>query len=90
MTSINYIEIIGIIAATLTTAAFIPQVYKTWKTKDVSGLSLPMFSMFTLGIILWLVYGLLTNNLPIILANVITVALSFMLLYFKIRYGHKK
>lgn len=90
MTAINYIEIIGLIAATLTTAAFIPQVYKTWKTKDVSGLSLPMFSMFTLGIILWLVYGLLTNNLPIILANVITAALSLMLLFFKIKYGFKK
>jgi len=90
MTNINYIEIIGLIAATLTTAAFIPQVYKTWKTKDVSGLSLPMFSMFTLGIIFWLVYGLLTNNLPIILANVITAALSLMLLFFKIKYGSKK
>lgn len=90
MTNTNYIEIIGLIAAFLTTAAFVPQAYKTWKTKDVSGLSLPMFSMFTLGIVLWLIYGLLTNNLPIILANVITAALSFMLLFFKIKYGTKK
>lgn len=86
----NYIEIIGLIAAFLTTAAFVPQAYKTYRTKDVSGLSLPMFSMFTLGIFLWFTYGLLNDSLPIILANAVTGVLSIMLLVFKIRYGKRE
>ncbi len=87
MSGIDDIEIIGLIAATLTTAAFLPQVYQTWKTKDVSGLSLPMFTMFFVGIVFWLIYGVLKESLPIILANAITVISSFLLLYFKIKYG---
>ncbi|WP_201739438.1 SemiSWEET family sugar transporter [Dokdonia sinensis] len=90
MPEINNIEIIGLIAAFLTTASFVPQVYKTWKTKDVSGLSLPMFSMFTLGIILWLIYGIYSNSISIILANTVTVVLSFMLVYFKLKYSKRK
>lgn len=85
----NYIEIIGLIAAFLTTAAFVPQAYKTWKTKDVSGLSLPMCSIFTVGILMWLAYGILTHSLPIILANAITGILSIMLFVFKIKYNNK-
>ncbi|ANH59751.1 MULTISPECIES: SemiSWEET family sugar transporter [Dokdonia] len=87
MSGIDDIEIIGLIAATLTTAAFLPQVYQTWKTKDVSGLSLPMFTMFFVGIVFWLIYGVLKESLSIILANAITVISSFLLLYFKIKYG---
>ncbi len=89
MTGIDDIEIIGLIAAVLTTAAFLPQVYQTWKTKDVSGLSLPMFTMFFVGIVFWLIYGVLKESLSIILANAITVVSSFLLLYFKIKYGKK-
>ncbi|WP_396597549.1 SemiSWEET family sugar transporter [Dokdonia sp. R86516] len=89
MAGIDNIEIIGLVAATLTTAAFLPQVYQTWKTKDVSGLSLPMFTMFFVGIVFWLVYGVLKESLAIILANAITVVSSFLLLYFKIKYGKK-
>ena len=87
MSGIDDIEIIGLIAATLTTAAFLPQVYQTWKTKDVSGLSLPMFTMFFVGIVFWLIYEVLKESLSIILANAITVISSFLLLYFKIKYG---
>jgi len=86
----DYIEIIGLAAATLTTAAFIPQVIKTWRTKDVSGLSLPMFSMFTLGILLWFLYGVMTHSRPIILANTVTGILSIMLLILKIKYSTKR
>jgi len=85
--NIDYIEIIGLIAAVLTTAAFLPQVYKTWKTKDVSSLSLPMFSIFFVGVVMWLIYGLLIESLAIILANFVTVISSFLLLYFKIKFG---
>lgn len=85
----NHIEIIGLIGATLTTASFLPQVYQTWKTKDVSGLSLPMFSMFFVGILFWFAYGLLINSLSIVLANAITAISSFILVYFKLKYRNK-
>ena len=83
---IDYIEIIGLIAAFLTTASFLPQVYKTWKTKDVSSLSLPMLTMFFIGVVMWLIYGVLKESLAIILANAITVISLFLLVYFKIKY----
>ena len=88
--NIDYIEIIGLIAAFLTTGAFLPQVYKTWKTKDVSSLSLPMFSMFFIGVVMWLIYGILIESFAIILANAITIISSFLLVYFKIKYGRNK
>ncbi|UKM65898.1 SemiSWEET transporter [Flavobacteriaceae bacterium GSB9] len=83
----NYIEIIGFIAAVLTTAAFLPQVYKTWKTKDVSSLSLPMLLMFFIGVLAWLIYGFLTHSPSMIFANSITIVSAFLLIYFKIAYG---
>jgi len=86
---IDYIEIIGLIAAALTTAAFLPQVYKTWKTKDVKGLSLPMVLMLFVGVGLWLVYGFLMKSISIITANSITIISIFLLVYFKIKH-HKK
>ena len=87
---LDYIEIIGLIAAFLTTAAFLPQVYKTWKTKDVSSLSLPMLTMFFVGVIMWLIYGLLIESLAIILANAITLISLFLLVYFKLKYSKNR
>ncbi|MDU8884944.1 SemiSWEET transporter [Yeosuana sp. MJ-SS3] len=89
MFQIDYIEIIGLIAATCTTAAFLPQVYKTWKTKDVAGLSLPMVLMLFIGVALWLLYGFLMKSISIIIANSITIISIFLLVYFKIKH-HKK
>lgn len=89
MKNLNYIEIIGLCAAVLTTAAFLPQVYKTWKTKDVSALSLPMLSMFFVGVFLWLVYGLLLSSPSLILANSITLVSVLLLFIFKIKYRKK-
>ena len=86
---IDSVEIIGLIAAILTTSAFVPQVIKTWKTKDVEGLSLPMYSVFFVGIVLWLVYGILIESLSVILANVITAILALILVYFKIRFKNR-
>ena len=85
----NHIEIIGFTAAFLTTAAFLPQVYKTWKTKDVSALSLPMLLMFITGITLWLVYAFYIQSPSMIAANTITIGSSFLLIYFKIKYSKK-
>lgn len=85
----NNIEIIGFGAAVLTTAAFLPQVYKTWKTKDVSALSLPMLIMFITGITLWLIYALYIPSPSMIIANGITIGSSILLIYFKIKYNKK-
>ena len=89
MENLDYIEIIGLCAAVLTTAAFLPQVYKTWKTKDVSSLSMPMLSMFLTGVVLWLIYGFLLESPALILANSITCVSAFLLFYFKIKYQNK-
>jgi len=89
MFQIDATEIIGLIAAVLTTAAFLPQVYKTWKTKDVSSLSFPMLVLFFIGIILWFIYGVLLQSLSMILANSITIVSAFLLVYFKIKYDKK-
>ena len=86
--TIDSIEIIGLTAAILTTAAFLPQVYQTWKTKDVKGLSLPMVLMLFVGVGLWLVYGFLMKSISIIIANSITIISIFLLVYFKIKH-HK-
>jgi len=84
--NIDSIEVLGLIAACLTTYAFLPQVYKTWKTKDVSAFSLPTFSLFFVGIAFWLVYGVLKESLSMILANTITLVSSFTLLVFIFKY----
>ncbi len=80
------IMILGLVAAGLTTVAFIPQVHKTWKTKSAKDLSLGMYLIFTSGVILWLIYGILKDDIPIIAANVVTLSLTLVLLYFKIFY----
>lgn len=82
----NTIEFIGLSAAALTTIAFLPQVYKTWKTKDASSLSLPMLILFFVGIIFWLVYGVFLKSLSMILANTFTLISSSLLIAFKIKY----
>ena len=81
-----YADWIGTLAATLTTASFVPQVLHTFRTKDVSGISLGMYSAFTLGVGLWLVYGLLLDAWPIVIANAITVSLAMCILLMKLRY----
>jgi MtN3 and saliva related transmembrane protein len=77
---------IGTLAAVLTTSSFVPQVLHTFRTKDVSGISLGMYSAFTLGVGLWLVYGLLLDAWPIVIANAITVSLATCILVMKLRY----
>lgn len=80
-------EAIGYLAATLTTAAFIPQAWLTWKTQRADGVSLGMYSIFTLGVALWLVYGLVIGAWPIVIANAITLALALFILVMKFRYS---
>jgi MtN3 and saliva related transmembrane protein len=81
------IDIVGALAAFLTTASFLPQAWLSFKTRDVSGVSLTMYSAFTLGVALWLVYGVLLRAWPIVIANVITLALALAILGMKLIYG---
>jgi len=79
-------DLVGYAAAALTTASFVPQALHTFQTKDVRGISLGMYSAFTLGVALWLAYGLLLNAWPIVIANAITLALAASILVMKLRY----
>jgi MtN3 and saliva related transmembrane protein len=80
------IEWIGAVAAVLTTASFLPQVWLTFRTRDVSGISLGMYSCFTTGVALWLVYGLSIGSVPVTVANVITLTFASAILVMKIVY----
>ena len=77
-------EVIGYLAATLTTCSFLPQAILTLKTRDTEALSLGMYSLFTSGVFLWLIYGLYLSNMAIILANAVTFLLAATILGFKI------
>ena len=81
-----FTDLVGSLAATLTTASFIPQALHTFRTKDVRGISLGMYSAFTAGVALWLVYGILLGAVPIIAANAITLSLALAILVMKLRY----
>lgn len=77
-------EWLGYAAAALTTAAFVPQAWLTFRTRDVSGISLGMYSVFTLGVALWLAYGWVLQAWPIVVANVVTLLLAFSILLMKL------
>jgi MtN3 and saliva related transmembrane protein len=83
---IDKFEIIGLIAAVLTTSAYVPQVYKTWKTKSAGNISLTMYIAMFIGILLWLVYGFHLNSFAMIAANSVTAILTLIILVFKLRY----
>jgi MtN3 and saliva related transmembrane protein len=82
----NLIEIIGYLAAFFTTISFIPQVIKVVKEKQTRNISLQMYLIFSLGITFWLIYGILINSLPIILANSLTLTFAIIILSYKIKY----
>lgn len=77
-------DLVGYLAATLTTISFVPQAWLTFRTRDVSGISLGMYSVFTLGIALWLAYGILMRAWPVVAANAVTLALSVSILAMKL------
>jgi len=83
------IEIIGLIAAFLTTSAFVPQAVKILKTREVKDVSLTMYLVMFFGICLWFYYGLVRNSISIILANIVTGIIVLGIIYFKIRYSKK-
>jgi len=89
MSSVS-IEWVGFLAAALTTLSFVPQAWLTFKTRDVSGISLGMYSAFTLGIALWLVYGLALGAWPLIVANTVTLTLALAILVMRVRFGGRR
>lgn len=82
----NTTDLIGYISAVLTTVAFVPQAHKSLKTRDLSGISLPMYTLFSLGVFGWLIYGYCIHSLPIMAANSITLILACTVLYLKIKH----
>ncbi len=79
-------EIIGIIAGCCTTASFVPQVVRTWKTRSVDDISLKMYLLLCTGVVLWLVYGMLVGSLSVVLANAVTLILAAAVLIMKIKF----
>jgi MtN3 and saliva related transmembrane protein len=82
----NEVQILGLAAGSCTTIAFLPQVIKTWKSGSAKDLSLGMFSFFCLGVMLWLIYGIIIKDVPVIVANLLTLVLASSLLFFKLKH----
>lgn len=78
---------LGLIAGTLTTIAFVPQIAKAWQSKSTGDLSWGMVTTFSTGVLLWLIYGIWIDSLPVILANAVTLLLQAGIIALKIRYG---
>lgn len=90
MNNFNYIDLFGFLAALLTTIAFLPQLYKTWKTKSADDVSLIMLILFIIGLLFWIIYGLKIDSIPILVANIITFIFNFSILILKITYRKNK
>ena len=82
----NTIQLLGLSAGAFTTISFLPQVFKTWKSRSAKDLSLGMFLFFCLGVAMWLAYGILVRDIPVIVANLFTLMLASTLLFFKLRF----
>jgi MtN3 and saliva related transmembrane protein len=87
--NVSLIDWIGYLAATLTTMSFVPQAWLIFKTRDVRGISLGMYSAFTAGISLWLAYGILISAWPIVIANLITLLLAAGILGMRVWFGRR-
>ncbi|WET03174.1 SemiSWEET transporter [Flavobacterium johnsoniae] len=82
----NYIDILGLFAGACITISTVPQILKVWKTKKVKEISLKMFGILTFGIAIWIVYGILKNDLPIIITNSVSLVLNLIMVYFILHY----
>lgn len=83
------LDLLGYVAGALTTAAFVPQLVKTWRSRSAGDLSYVMMSVFSTGIALWLVYGIVLESWPVILANAVTLVLSLAILALKVRFERR-
>ena len=80
------IEIMGLVAAVLTTSSLVPQVHKTWNNKSTKDISLTMYLAMFLGVVLWFIYGIYHQSVPMMLANFVTAVLLFIMIILKLRY----
>ncbi len=80
------VTILGLVAGTLTTISFLPQLLKAWKSRSTHDISIGMFSMLAVGITLWIVYGVVTSDLPVVVANSVTLVFVGLILALKLRY----
>lgn len=85
----NTIDLLGLAAATLTTASFVPQVVHLWRSRNAESISLLTFMVFSVGIVLWLIYGLMLHAWPIIIANIVSLVLVLIIIALTIRYRRK-
>jgi MtN3 and saliva related transmembrane protein len=83
------VDWIGLFAGSLTTVSFVPQVLKIWLTKSADDVSYLMFGIFSVGIVLWLAYGIALGAVPIIVANIVTLVLSLLVIALKVRYARR-
>jgi MtN3 and saliva related transmembrane protein len=81
------IDLLGLSAGSLTTLSFVPQVIKTWRSKSADDISTGMFAIFSVGLVMWLIYGLYLQSLPIIVSNMVTLVLTVVILILKYRYS---
>jgi MtN3 and saliva related transmembrane protein len=86
----NGIDLLGTLAGLLTTAAFVPQAIKTWRSRSAEDISLVMYSLFSAGVLLWLLYGIALRSLPIVAANVVTLVLALSVLTLKLYYMRRR
>ena len=85
----NALDLLGLVATCFTTSSFVPQVSRTWKTRDVSGISLPTYVIITIGLALWLVYGWLRGDMPLMAANAVMVVLTGAITVMKLRFEQR-
>lgn len=90
MNSTSSIEWVGYAAAVLTTGSFLPQAWLTFRSRDVAGISLGMYAMFTVGVACWLAYGVALGSWPIVAANAVTLGLALVILTLKITLGRRR
>ena len=83
------LDVLGLVATCFTTSSFVPQVWRTWKTRDVSGISLPTYVIITIGLALWLVYGWLRGDMPLMVANAVMVVLTGAITVMKLRFEQR-
>ena len=83
------VEFLGLIAAALTTISYVPQVVKLVKTKQTEGVSLTMFIILFVGIVMWLIYGLYLNSIAMIVANITTLSLTSIIIFYRIKFRKK-
>jgi MtN3 and saliva related transmembrane protein len=84
---VSGLSVPGLIAAVCTTACFVPQVVKTWRTRSTGDISLGMFAVMTLGIALWMIYAVIRSDIPLFAANAVTLCLAGTIVILKIRHG---